>query len=197
MKNKFILIFLTLLILTSCVGTGSKGVFGTGVSIALDPRSLGTQIDDSIMQKNLVARLILLDKNYFLSITTKVLDGRIFLTGKVDDPEEKLKITKSAWETAGVRSVKNDIKIKEEFNFKRSAKDLLITSQLRTALVLNKNIKSANYNIDTYKKKIFIYGIATTSDERKEVINEAKQIVDVKEVVASILLVEDLRIQKD
>ena len=197
MKNKFILIFLTLLILTSCVGTGSKGVFGTGVSIALDPRSLGTQIDDSIMQKNLVARLILLDKNYFLSITTKVLDGRIFLTGKVDDPEEKLKITKSAWETAGVRSVKNDIKIKEEFNFKRSAKDLLITSQLRTALIFNKNIKSANYNIDTYKKKIFIYGIAMTSDERKEVINEAKQILDVEEVVASILLVEDLRLQKD
>ena len=197
MKNKFILIFLTLLILTSCVGAGSKGVFGTGVSIALDPRSLGTQIDDSIMQKNLVARLILLDKNYFLSITTKVLDGRIFLTGKVDDPEEKLKITKSAWETAGVRSVKNDIKIKEEFNFKRSAKDLLITSQLRTALIFNKNIKSANYNIDTYKKKIFIYGIAMTSDERKEVINEAKQILDVEEVVASILLVEDLRIQKD
>ena len=197
MKNKFILIFLTLLILTSCVGTGSKGVFGTGVSIALDPRSLGTQIDDSIMQKNLVARLILLDKNYFLSITTKVLDGRIFLTGKVDDPEEKLKITKSAWETAGVRSVKNDIKIKEEFNFKRSAKDLLITSQLRTTLIFNKNIKSANYNIDTYKKKIFIYGIAITSDERKEVINEAKQILDVEEVVASILLVEDLRIQKD
>ena len=197
MKNKFILIFLTLLILTSCVGTGSKGVFGTGVSIALDPRSLGTQIDDSIMQKNLVARLTLLDKNYFLSINTKVLDGRIFLTGKVDDPEEKLKITKSAWETAGVRSVKNDIKIKEEFNFKRSAKDLLITSQLRTTLIFNKNIKSANYNIDTYKKKIFIYGIAITSDERKEVINEAKQILDVEEVVASILLVEDLRIQKD
>jgi osmotically-inducible protein OsmY len=197
MKIKFILIFLTLLILTSCVGTGSKGVFGTGVSIALDPRSLGTQIDDSIMQKNLVARLILLDKNYFLSITTKVLDGRIFLTGKVDDPEEKLKITKSAWETAGVRSVKNDIKIKEKFNFKRSAKDLLITSQLRTTLIFNKNVKSANYNIDTYKKKIFIYGIAMTSDERKEVINEAKQILDVEEVVASILLVEDLRIQKD
>jgi osmotically-inducible protein OsmY len=139
----------------------------------------------------------LLDKNYFLSINAKVLDGRIFVTGKVDSPEEKLQITKSAWETPGVRSVRNDIKIKEEFNFKRSAKDLLITSQLRTALLLNKNIKSANYNIDTYKKKIFIYGIATTSDERKEVINEAKQIVDVKEVVASILLVEDLRIQKD
>ena len=155
MKNKFVLIFLTLLILTSCVGTGSKGVFGTGVSIALDPRSLGTQIDDSIMQKNLVTRLILLDKNYFLSINAKVLDGRIFLTGKVNNPEEKLQITKLAWETAGARSVKNDIKIKEEFNFKRSAKDLLITSQLRTALILNKNIKSANYNIDTYKKKIF------------------------------------------
>ena len=197
MKNKFVLIFLTLLILTSCVGTGSKGVFGTGVSIALDPRSLGTQIDDSIMQKNLATRLILQDKKYLLSINAKVLDGRIFLTGKVDNLEEKLQITKLSWETAGVRSVRNDIKIKEEFNFQRSVKDLLITSQLRTALVLNKNIKSANYNIDTYKKKIFIYGIAITADERKEVINEAKQIPDVKEVVASILLVEDLRIQKN
>ena len=197
MKNKFALIFLTLLILTSCVGTGSKGVFGTGVSIALDPRSLGTQIDDSIMQKNLATRLILQDKKYFLSINAKVLDGRIFLTGKVDDPEEKLQITKLSWETPGVRSVRNDIKTKEEFNFQRSAKDLLITSQLRRALILNKNIKSANYNIDTYKKKIFIYGIAITADERKKAINEAKQIPDVKEVVVSILLVEDLRIQKN
>ena len=130
MRNKFLLISITLLILSGCVGTGSKGVFGTGVSIALDPRSLGTQIDDSIMQKNLSTRLTLMDKNYFLSVKAKVLDGRIFLTGKVDNPEEKLQITKSDWETAGARSVKNDIKIKEEFNFKRSAKDLLITSQL-------------------------------------------------------------------
>ena len=197
MKNKLILNVLIFLILVSCVGTGSKGVFGTGVSIALDPRSLGTQIDDSIMQKNLAARLALKDKKYLLSINTKVLDGRIFITGKVNDPEEKLQITKISWETAGVRSVRNDIKIKEEFNFKRSAKDLLITSQLRTALIFNKNIKAANYNIDTYKKKIFIYGIAITSDERKEVINEAKQILDVEDVVASILLVEDLRIQRD
>ena len=197
MKTKLILIFFTFIIITGCVGTGSKGVFGTGVSIAFDPRSLGTQIDDSIMQKNLVARLILKDKNYFLSIKTKVLDGRIFLTGKVDNPEEKLQITKSAWETAGVRSVKNDIKIKEEFNFKNTVKDLLITSQLRAALIISKNIKAANYNIDTYKKKIFIYGIAMTSDERKEVINEAKQILDVKDVVTSILLLEDLRIQKN
>jgi len=197
MKTKLILIFFTFIIITGCVGTGSKGVFGTGVSIAFDPRSLGTQIDDSIMQKNLVARLILIDKNYFLSIKTKVLDGRIFLIGKVDNPEEKLQITKSAWETAGVRSVKNDIKIKEEFNFKNTVKDLLITSQLRTALIISKNIKAANYNIDTYKKKIFIYGIAMTSDERKEVINEAKQILDVKDVVTSILLLEDLRIQKN
>ena len=197
MKNNLILIFFLFFILNSCVGTGSKGVFGTGVSIALDPRSLGTQIDDSIMQKNLGTRLVMMNGNYILSVKAKILDGRIFLTGKVDNPEEKLQITKTAWETKGVRSVRNDIKVKEEFNFKQSAKDLLITSQLRTAIVLNKNIKSSNYNIDTYKKKIFIYGIATTPDERKEVINEAKQIVDVKEVVASILLVEDLRIQKD
>ena len=197
MKNKLILKFLIFLILTNCVGTGSRGVFGTGVSIALDPRSLGTQIDDSIMQKNLVARLTLKDKNYFLSLNTKVIDGRIFLTGKVDATEEKLQITKLAWETEGVRSVKNDIKIREEFNFKSSAKDLLITSQLRTAMIFNKNIKASNYNVDTYKKKIFIYGIALTSDERKEVVNEAKQILDVEGVVVSILLVEDLRIQKN
>ena len=196
MKNK-ILIFLFLIFLSACVGTGSKGVFGTGVSVALDPRSLGTQIDDSIMQKNLTTRLTLRNKEYFLSVKTKVLDGRIFLTGKVENPEEKLQITKIAWETNGVRSVRNDIKIKEEFNFKNSAKDLLITSQLRTALVFNKNIKSNNYNIDTYKKKIFIYGIAQNSEEREEVIKEAKAILDVKKVIASILLVEDLRIQKD
>ena len=194
---KIIRLFLILFFLSSCVGTGSKGVFGTGVSIALDPRSLGTQIDDSIMQKNLTTRLTLKKKDYFLSVKTKVLDGRIFITGKVDNPEEKLQITKIAWETNGVRSVRNDIKIKEEFNFKGSAKDLLITSQLRTALVLSKNIKSNNYNIDTYKKKIFIYGIALTSDERDEVIKEAKLILDVEKVIASILLVEDLRIQKD
>ena len=197
MKNTTILIFLIFLIFSGCVGTGSKGIFGTGVSIALDPRSIGTQIDDSVMQKNLTARLIMKDKNYLLSINTKVLDGRIFLTGKIDDPEEKLQITKLAWETKGVRSVKNDIKIKEDFNFKQSAKDLLITSQLRTALIFNKNIKAINYQIDTYKKKIFIYGISLTAEERKEVINEAKEILDVEDVVASIVLVEDLRIQKN
>jgi len=197
MKNKIILIFLIFLILPGCVGTASKGIFGTGVSIALDPRSLGTQIDDSVMQKNLSARLLLRDKSYLLSINTKVLDGRIFLTGKIDKPEEKLQITKLAWETTGTRSVKNDIKIKEKFNFKRSAKDLLITSQLRTAMIFNKNVKATNYQIDTYKKKIFIYGIAHTAEERKEVINEAKEILDVQDVIASIFLVEDLRIQKN
>ena len=197
MKNKLILLILVFLLLPNCVGTGSKGVFGTGVSIALDPRSLGTQIDDSIMQKNLLTRLTLKEKNYLLLIKIKVLDGRIFITGKVDDPEDKLQITKLAWETEGARSVRNDVKIKEAFNFKQSAKDLLITSQLRTALIMSDNIKSANYNIDTYKKKIFIYGIAMSSDERKEVVNEAKQILDVADVIASILLAEDLRIKKD
>jgi osmotically-inducible protein OsmY len=198
MKNKLIIIIsLSFLIIAGCVGVSSTGVFGTGVSVALDPRSVGTQIDDSIMQKNLVARLSLKNKKYFLALKVKTLDGRIFLTGKVDDPEEKLHITKLAWETDGVRSVKNDIKIKEDFNFKQSAKDLLITSQLRTALILNKNIKSMNYNIDTYKKKIFIYGIALTSDEKRKVIDEAKQILDVEKVIASILLIENLRIQKN
>ena len=180
-----------------CVGVGSKGVFGTGVSVAFDPRSVGTQIDDSIMQKSLTAKIILLDKNYFFSVKSKVLDGRIFLTGKIDNPEDKLKLTKIAWETDGVRSVRNDIKIKESFNFQQSAKDLLITSQLRTAMILNKNIKATNYQIDTYKKKIYVYGIALTSEEKDMVISEAKEIVDVEDVIASILLLEDLRIQRE
>ena len=197
MKNKIIFFLLSLTILSNCVGVSSKGIFGTGVTVALDPRSVGTQIDDSIMQKNLSAKVILLDKKYFFSVKSKVLDGRIFLTGKVDGPEEKLKLTKLAWEITGVRSVRNDVKIKEGFSFKQSAKDLLITSQLRTALILNKNIKASNYQIDTYKKKIYIYGIAINLDERNEVVKEANEILDVENVIASILLVENLRIQKN
>tara|TARA_B110000116_G_scaffold146351_1_gene126713 strand:- start:198 stop:791 length:594 start_codon:yes stop_codon:yes gene_type:complete len=197
MKSRLILIFFISIILTGCIGTASTGIFGTGVSIALDPRSIGTQIDDSVMQKNLTARILLRDKSHILNLNTKVLDGRIFLTGKVSNPEEKLQITKLAWETKGVRSVKNDTKIKEEFNFKQSAKDLLITSQLRAAIIFNKKVKATNYQIDTYKKKIFIYGIAITAEERNVVINEAKEILDVKDVIASIFLVEDLRIQKN
>ena len=197
MKNKLINIIIILFLLNGCVGASSKGVFGTGVTVALDPRTLGTQIDDSIMDKNLDARLLTMNKNYFLSVKTKVLDGRIFVTGKVDTPEEKLKITKLAWETKGARSVKNDLKIKESFNFKQSAKDLLITSQLRSALIFSKKIKAVNYNIDTYKKKIYVYGIAETSEERTEVIKEAKEILDVEDVIASILLVEELRVQRN
>ncbi|MDA9695560.1 BON domain-containing protein, partial [Candidatus Pelagibacter sp.] len=180
-----------------CVGVGSKGLFGTGVSVALDPRTVGTQIDDSIMQKTISAKILSKDKKYLISVKTKVLDGRIFITGKVDTPEEKLLLTKLAWETKGARSVRNDIKIKEDFNFKQSAKDLLITSQLRTAIIVNKNIKATNYQIDTYKKKIYIYGIALTLEEKDLVISEAKEILDVEDVIASIILVEDLRIQRD
>ncbi len=197
MKINLIICLFFVSILTGCIGSSSTGVFGTGVSIAMDPRTLGTQIDDSVMDKSLDARLLKMNKNYFLSVKTKILDGRIFITGKIDTPEEKLKITKIAWETKGARSVKNDLKIKEDFNFKQSAKDLLITSQLRSALIFNKNIKAVNYNIDTYKKKIYVYGIAQTKKEREEVISEAKEILDVEDVVASILLLEDLRIQKN
>jgi len=197
MKNNLVKIILILVLLSSCVGVSSKGIFGTGVSVALDPRTVGTQMDDSIMQKNLATRILVKDKKYLLSVKSKVLDGRIFLTGKVDNLEEKLFLTKLAWETKGARSVRNDIKIKEEFNFKRSAKDVLITSQLRTALIINKNIKATNYQIDTYNQKIYIYGIALTPDEKDLVISEATEILDVKDVVASILLLEDLRIQKD
>jgi osmotically-inducible protein OsmY len=197
MKIKLLVIICFFVLVSGCVGTASKGLFGTGVSIAFDPRSVGTQIDDSIMQKNIAARILIRNKNHFFDVKTKVLDGRIFITGKVENPEEKLQLTKLAWETEGVRSVKNDLKIKGEFSFKESAKDLLITSQLRSALIFNKNIKATNYQIDTYKRKIFIYGIAMNSEERIDVINEAKEVLDVKDVVASILLVEDLRIQKN
>ena len=197
MRNNLLLFIFISFILFGCAGVGSKGLFGTGVSVALDPRTVGTQIDDSIMQKSISAKILAKDKKYLLSVKTKVLDGRIFVTGKVDSPEEKLMITKLAWETKGARSVRNDIKIKEEFNFKQSAKDLLITSQLRTAIIVNKNIKATNYQIDTYKKKIYVYGIALTSEEKDLVISEAKEILDVEDVIASIILVEDLRIQRE
>tara|TARA_B100001027_G_scaffold212817_1_gene182619 strand:+ start:3779 stop:4372 length:594 start_codon:yes stop_codon:yes gene_type:complete len=197
MKIKILFLLLIGLFFFGCAGVGSKGIFGTGVSIAFDPRSVGTQIDDSIMQKNLTTRMILLDKKYILSVSSKVLDGRIFLTGKVNDPEDKLRLTKLAWETDGVRSVRNDLKVKEQFNLKQSAKDILITSQLRTALILDKDIKATNYQIDTYKKKIFIYGIAFTKEEKDKVVKEAKGIPNVIDVIASILLVEDLRIKKN
>ena len=197
MKIKFIIVIFIGVILSGCVGVSSQGIFGTGVSIALDPRTVGTQIDDSIMQKNLTGKMVIKDKKYLISVKSKVLDGRIFLTGKVDNPEEKLQLTKLAWEIKGARSVRNDIKIKEKFNFQRSAKDILITSQLRTALIFNKNIKATNYQIDTYKNKIYVYGIALTSEEKDLVISEAKEILDVEDVIVSIILVEDLRIQKE
>jgi len=195
LKNKILI--LVFIALTGCVGYSSTGLLGTGVSVAIDPRTIGTQIDDSLMQKNLRAKLILMDKGYLLSVKTKVLDGRIFITGKVNTIEEKLKITKLGWEIKGARSVKNDLKIKEKFNFAQSAKDVLITSQLRTALITNKKTKSVNYDIDTYKKIIYIYGIAQNEEERAEVINEAKQILDVEDVITSIFLIGDLRVIKN
>ena len=196
MKKNIIALFLFVL-LSACVGSSSGGVFGTGVSIALDPRTLGTQIDDSIMQKNLQARLALTEKKYIIKLSVKVLDGRIFLGGKVDEPEEKLKITKMAWETKGTRSVKNNIVIKGKFSFKNMAKDVLITSQLRAALILNKSVKAANFNIDTINQKIYVFGIAHDENEKKEIIQESKQIVDLKELVTSILMISDLSRQKE
>ena len=196
MKKKFIILFF-LFLLNSCVGSSTSGVFGTGVSVALDPRTLGTQIDDSIMQKNLQARLTLTEKKYLVKLSVKVLDGRIFLGGKVDEAEEKLKITKMAWETKGARSVKNNIRIKQDFSFKITARDVLISAQLRTALILNKKVKAANFNIDTINQKTYIFGIAHTEEEKKEIIQEAKQIVDLKELVPSILMVSDLSRKKE
>ena len=196
MKKNLLLLFF-LFFLNSCVGSSTSGVFGSGVSIALDPRTLGTQIDDSIMQKNLVARLVLTEKKYLVKLSVKVLDGRIFLGGKVDMAEEKLKITKMAWETKGVRSVKNNIAIKQKFSFKNTAIDVLITSQLRTALILNKKVKAANFNINTVNQKTYVFGIAYNEDEKKEIIQEAKLIVDLKELVTSILMVSDLSRQRE
>ena len=196
LKKNIIVLFL-IVSLSACVGSSTSGVFGSGVSIALDPRTLGTQIDDSIMQKNLLARLTLAEKKYFIKISVKVLDGRIFLRGKVDEPEEKLNITKMAWETKGARSVKNNIAIKKKFSFKNVATDVLITSQLRVALMFNKSVKATNFNIDTINQKIYVFGIAHNENEKKEIIREAKQIVDVKEVVTSILMVSDLSRQRE
>ena len=196
MKKSFIILFL-LFLLSSCIGSSSSGIFGTGVSVALDPRTLGTQIDDSIMQKNLLARLALTEKKYLINLSVKVLDGRIFLSGKVEGAEEKLKINKMAWETKGVRSVKNNIAIKQKFSLKNTAMDILITSQLKTALILNKNVKAANFNIDTINQKTYVFGIAHGEEEKREIIEEAKQIVDLKELVTSILLVSDLSRQKE
>ena len=196
-KNKKIIkvfseLVLISFLLHSCVGSSSVGVFGSGVSVAFDPRTVGMQIDDSIMQKNLMSRLTLTEKKYLLSISVKVLDGNIFLSGKVDEPEEKLKITKLAWETKGTRSVKSAIAIKGQTNFKSTAKDVLITSQLRTALIFNKIIKATNYNIDTINGNTYIFGIAITGDEKKEVIKEAQEVYGVKKVIPSIILVEEL-----
>ena len=194
-KKNLTILFIFIL-LNACVGSSSSGIFGTGVNVALDPRTLGTQIDDSIMQKSLQTRLVLTEKKYLVKLSVKVLDGRIFLRGKVDKAEEKLKITKIAWETKGARSVKNNIKIKQKFSFKKTFQDVLITSQLRTALIFNKNVKAANFNIDTINRKIYVFGIAHDENEKKEIIREAKQIVDVKEVVTSIFMVSDLSRQR-
>ena len=186
---KQIISFLVFIILTSC-STATQ--FGTGVNITFDPRTIGMQIDDTIMQKNLSARLALANKRYFISIQSEVLDGRIFLSGKVDEPEEKIKITKMAWETTGVRSVKNAITIKGQTNFKSTAKDILITSQLRTALILNKKTKARNYTLETVNKNVYIFGIAMNDAEKKEVINEANKIYDVEEIIPSIYLATEL-----
>ena len=197
MKFKVLIFIFITLFLSGCVGVSSKGIFGTGVSVALDPRSLGTQIDDSIMQKNLIGRLTLTDKKYIISISAKVLDGNIYLSGKVDEPEEKLKIIKMAWETKGARSVQSTVTIKGNSNFKSTAKDILITSQLRTALIFNKLTKATNYTIDTINGKIYIFGIAMTKKEKEKVISEADQIHGVKEVIPSIYLVEELSRNKN
>ena len=194
--TKLIKLSIIFLFLISC-STGSIGKFGKGVSITFDPRTVGMQIDDTLMQKSLIARLTLAEKKYFISIQAEVLDGRIFITGKVNEPEEKIKIPKMAWETKGERSVKNAIEIKGQSNFKSTAKDILITSQLRTAMIISKTIKSSNYTLETIDKKIYIFGIAIDESEKKEVIKEAEKIYDVKEIIPTIYLVSELSRNKN
>ena len=194
--KKILNIFVIILFLTSCAGK-NVGSFGKGVSITFDPRTVGMQFDDTIMQKNLIGRLTLTEKKYFLSIQVEVLDGRIFVTGKVDEPEEKIKITKLAWETKGVRSVHNAIEIKGQTSFRGTAGDILITSQLRTALIFNKKIKSSNYTLETINKKIYIFGIALDEDEKQEVVNEANKIYGIKKVIPTIYLVSELSRNKN
>ena len=191
MKKKVISWLFIFVLVSSCVNKNFT-TFGRGVTVGFDPRTVGMQIDDTIMQKNLVARLTLAQSRYFLSIQAEVIDGRIFLTGKVDEPEEKIKITKLAWETKGVRSVKNAISIKGQSSFKSTAKDILITSQLRTAMIISKKIKSGNYTLETINKKIYIFVIAMDQDEKKKVLEEAEKIYDVDEVIPTIYLVSDL-----
>ena len=194
--KKILSLSIIFLFLVSCGGKNIGG-FGKGVNITFDTRTVGMQIDDTIMQKNLIARLTLTEKKYFLSIQVEVLDGRIFVTGKVDEPEEKIRITKLAWETKGVRSVKNSIQIRGRTNFKSTAGDVLITSQLRSAIIFNKKIKSSNYTLETINKKIYIFGIAFDEDEKKEVIKESKAIYNVKEVIPTIYLVSELSRNKN
>ena len=186
---KKLISIILIILFTSC---SSVGRFGAGVDITFDPRTIGMQIDDTIMQKNLTARMTLANKKYFLYIQSEVRDGRIFLTGKVDEPEEKIKITKMAWETKGVRAVENAITIKGQSNFKSTAKDILITSQLRAALIFNKKTKARNYTLETINKNIYIFGIAMNAEEKKEVINEANKIYDVEKIFPSIYLATEL-----
>ena len=190
--KKIIITIFSFLILTGCVGVSSEGVLGTGVSIYTDPRTLGTQIDDSIMQKSILVRTAQVDKKYILDISSKVIDGHIFLTGKVDKVDEKILMTKLAWKTEGARSVKNNIEVRDKFSLKDYSKDLLITSQMKVAMLANKKIASVNYNINTVNQVMFIFGIASNESERKEVMTEASLIKDVKKIDPSIFLVDDL-----
>jgi len=190
--KKIVITFFSFLILTGCVGVGSEGVLGTGVSIYLDPRSLGTQIDDSIMQKSLLIRIAKTDKKYILDVSPKVVDGHIFLTGVVEKVDEKILMTKLAWKTEGARSVKNNIEVKDKFSLKNYSQDVLISSQMKVALLANKKISMSNYQVNTVNQVIFIFGIAANEAERREVMNEASLIKDVKSVDATIFLVDDL-----
>ena len=119
MKFKVLFLLLLILCFSGCGGVSSKGIFGTGVSVAFDPRSVGTQIDDSIMQKSLSTKILLIDKKYFLSVKSKVLDGRIFLTGKVDNPEEKDLVISEAKEILDVEDVIASIILVEDLRIQK------------------------------------------------------------------------------
>jgi osmotically-inducible protein OsmY len=188
---KFIKVILISLFLTSCIGNITSTVFGVGVNINLDPRSPGLYLDDKLAETIITKKIV--SHNYKLVfLNVKVIDGTAILSGRVERAEDKLKMTKFAWETAGIKAVRNDIVIADQTSFQQRAKDILISSQLSTALLLNKKINSRNYNLETINGKVYIYGMARTTEELDEVIKEAKLIPGVAEVVPSIILADNL-----
>ena len=161
--NKTLKIILLITILYGCVpvvGVSTVGAIKTGVQISSDPRTFGTMVDDSIIEKAFKIKITQLENKYFLTVKGKSLDGRFFIKGEINSIDEKILMTKLAWETNGVRSVQNNLAVKDETTWRDKAQDILITSQLKVALVGNKNVKSGNFQVTTVNQNLYVFGIA-------------------------------------